>query len=109
MRRGACRPSPGGVDRAHRRFTDTQIEFLANVVRLWRGEGLFLFHGSDALLTEHGLDGGYIDVAGLCKVASRAEIAAKGWSLNPGSYDMLVTMRINGVVATARDIKFTMS
>lgn len=32
-----------------------------------------------------------------------------GHTLPPGSYDMLVTMQINGTVATARDIKFTMS
>jgi type I restriction enzyme M protein len=27
-----------------------------------------------------------VDVPGLCKVASRAEIEAQGWSLNPGRY-----------------------
>lgn len=30
--------------------------------------------------------GKYVDVAGLCKVATRAEIEAQGWSLNPGRY-----------------------
>jgi len=30
--------------------------------------------------------GEYVDVAGLCKVASLAEIEAQGWSLNPGRY-----------------------
>ncbi len=29
---------------------------------------------------------GYQDVAGLCKVATLAEIEAQGWSLNPGRY-----------------------
>ena len=28
----------------------------------------------------------YVDVAGLCKAASLAEIEAQGWSLNPGRY-----------------------
>ena len=28
----------------------------------------------------------YIDVSGLCKVATLAEIEAQGWSLNPGRY-----------------------
>jgi type I restriction enzyme M protein len=28
----------------------------------------------------------YTDVPGLCKVATRAEIEAQGWSLNPGRY-----------------------
>lgn len=31
-------------------------------------------------------DGVYVDVPGLCKVATRAEIEAQGWSLNPGRY-----------------------
>ena len=42
--------------------------------------------GSDSLLAQHGLDVGYVDVPGLCKVATRAEIEAQGWSLNPGRY-----------------------
>jgi hypothetical protein len=33
----------------------------------------------------------------------------QGHTLSSGSYDMLVTMRINGTVATARDINFTVS
>ena len=74
------------IDRAHREFTPQQTEFLANIVRQWRGEEIMLFHKSDALLDEHGLREGYADVAGLCKAASRAEIEAQGWSLNPGRY-----------------------
>lgn len=31
-------------------------------------------------------DGEYVDVGGLCKVATRAEIEEQGWSLNPGRY-----------------------
>ena len=31
-------------------------------------------------------DGAYVDVPGLCKVATVAEIEAQGWSLNPGRY-----------------------
>ena len=31
-------------------------------------------------------DGVYVDVPGLCKVATVAEIEAQGWSLNPGRY-----------------------
>ena len=30
--------------------------------------------------------GKYVDVAGLCKVATLADIEAQGWSLNPGRY-----------------------
>jgi type I restriction enzyme M protein len=74
------------IDRAHRDFTDAQIEFLANIVRLWRGEEIEANWGSRDLLVANGLDDGYSDVPGLCKVATRAEIETQGWSLNPGRY-----------------------
>nr|WP_242512679.1 class I SAM-dependent DNA methyltransferase [Thalassospira povalilytica] len=74
------------IDRAHRDFTPDQIEFLANIVRLYRDEPIEQEQGSGNLLTEKGLDGGYVDVPGLCKVATRAEIEVQGWSLNPGRY-----------------------
>jgi len=74
------------IDRAHRDFTPAQVEFLANIVRLWRGEATELFHNSTALLDERGLAKAYADVPGLCKAASLAEIEAHGFSLNPGRY-----------------------
>ena len=74
------------IDRAHRDFTPEQIEFLANIVRLYRGEDVETLGGSEALLAENFPDGRYVDVAGLCRVATRAEIEAQGWSLNPGRY-----------------------
>ncbi|TVR77898.1 MAG: SAM-dependent DNA methyltransferase [Rhodospirillales bacterium] len=74
------------LDRAHRDFTPQQIEFLSNIVRLHRGEEPELIQGSYDLLAEKGLADGYADVPGLCKVVTRAGIAAQGWSLNPGRY-----------------------
>ncbi|TPJ72452.1 class I SAM-dependent DNA methyltransferase [Mesorhizobium sp. B2-6-2] len=74
------------IDRAHRDFTDAQVEFLANIVRLWRGEEIEANWGSDELLATSGLSDGYADVPGLCKVAKRSDIEAQGWSLNPGRY-----------------------
>ncbi|HKI52810.1 MAG TPA: hypothetical protein VJ987_01700, partial [Anaerolineales bacterium] len=41
---------------------------------------------SSEMLAEHGLSDGYVDVPGLCKAATLAEIEAQGWSLNPGRY-----------------------
>jgi len=38
------------------------------------------------MLQERFPEGRYRDVPGLCKAARRAEIAAQGWSLNPGRY-----------------------
>ncbi len=74
------------IDRAHRDFLPEQIELLANVVRLYRGEKVETVDGSGPLLKENFPDGAYADVPGLCKVATRAEIRAQGWSLNPGRY-----------------------
>ena len=75
------------VDRAHRDFREEQIEFLANIVRLWRGNAPELAFGSTALLRDRlgGLEA-YRDVPGLCHVATRDVIEAQGWSLNPGRY-----------------------
>ena len=74
------------IDRAHRDFLPEQIEFLANIVRLYRDEELESVDGSEELIKEHFPDGKYADVPGLCKVATRAEIDKQGWSLNPGRY-----------------------
>jgi type I restriction enzyme M protein len=74
------------IDRAHRDWTPAQIEFLANIARLYRREQPENLHDSADLLAEHFLAGQYADVAGLCKVATLAEIEAQGWSLNPGRY-----------------------
>jgi type I restriction enzyme M protein len=74
------------VDRAHREFTEEQLEFLANIVRLYRGEEPELARGENALFAERFPDGAYADVKGLCKVATIEEIEAQGWSLNPGRY-----------------------
>ncbi|MFT7172204.1 MAG: hypothetical protein ACI9NQ_000413 [Paracoccaceae bacterium] len=63
----------------------TQNELLANVVRLYRGQEPEFEHGSEEKLKEvFGASRAYQDVPGLCKPASRAEIEAQGWSLNPG-------------------------
>jgi len=75
------------IDRAHRDWTPAQIEFLANIARLYRGEAVENLYDSAALLAEHfEKKPKYADVAGLCKVATLAEIEAQGWSLNPGRY-----------------------
>jgi type I restriction enzyme M protein len=74
------------IDRAHRDWTPEQIEFLADIARLYRGESVENLHDSADLMTEHFPKGKYVDVAGLCKVATLVEIEAQGWSLNPGRY-----------------------
>ncbi|MDZ7853508.1 MAG: class I SAM-dependent DNA methyltransferase [Halomonas sp.] len=88
------------VDRAHRDWLPEQIEFLANIVRLYRGEAVELDQGSKTLLGEKGLGEGYADVPGLCKVATREEIEAQGWSLNPGRY-------VGAAAREAEDVDFS--
>jgi type I restriction enzyme M protein len=78
------------IDRAHRDWTSAQIGFLANVVRLYRGEVPDFTLGGDearAKLEEaFGKMPRYADVPGLCKSATVAEIEMQRWSLHPGSY-----------------------
>ena len=74
------------VTRAVREFTPAQLTFLSDIVRLYREDGVESRSDSDELLNEHFPDGVYRDVPGLCKAATLDEIAAQGWSLNPGRY-----------------------
>ncbi|TWU47634.1 putative type I restriction enzymeP M protein [Rubripirellula tenax] len=81
------------VDRAHRKFSPQQIEYLANIVRLYRGEQPEFVAGEDEEVPGEEPDLKatfpklkYADVAGLCWVATLEEIEAQGWSLNPGRY-----------------------
>jgi type I restriction enzyme M protein len=84
------------VDRAHREWTPAQIGFMANLVRLYRGEALdFTLGGDDAKAKLNEVFGNpkskienlkFKDVPGLCKAATLKEIEAQGWSLNPGRY-----------------------
>ena len=98
------------VDRAHREWTPAQISFIANLVRLWRGEALDFTLGGDEAhakieevfattlsiaaespasygsVNDDACFAAYRDIPGLCKAATLKEIEAQGWSLNPGRY-----------------------
>ena len=78
------------VDRAHRDWTPAQIGFLANLVRLYRGDDLDLTLGGEETRTKLGETFGkkpkFAYVPGLCRAATLKEIEAQGWSLNPGRY-----------------------
>jgi type I restriction enzyme M protein len=78
------------IDRAHRDWTPAQTGFIANLVRLYRGEAIDLTVGGAETETKlqevFGKKPAYADVLGLCKSATLAEIEAQGWSLNPGRY-----------------------
>lgn len=87
------------VTRAVRDFTPEQLNFIANIVRLYRGQPLdntylaaMAQQGKASTTSSAEYDiaqqfpNGYQDIPGLCKVATIAEIEAQGWSLNPGRY-----------------------
>jgi type I restriction enzyme M protein len=74
------------IDRAHRDFRPEDIEFLANIVRLYRGEEPETTNGSADLMKEKFPKGKYVDIPGLCKVVTIKDIEAQGFSLNPGRY-----------------------
>ena len=78
------------IDRAHRDWTDAQVSFMSNIVRLYRGEEPDFTLGDDAAKTKlvevFGKKLAYRDILGLCKVATLKEIEAQSWSLNPGRY-----------------------
>lgn len=78
------------IDRAHRDWADSQIGFIANIVRLYRGEELdYTLGGEDTktkLVEVFGENPNYADTLGLCKAATLVEIENQGWSLNAGRY-----------------------
>ncbi len=74
------------IDRAHRDWTPQQIEYVANIVRLWRGEEPEFQMGSKEQINEQFPEAVYANVPGLCGIATVDEIKAQGWSLNPGRY-----------------------
>lgn len=87
------------VNRAVRDYTSEQLNFIANIVRLYRGQDIdntyletHLDEGNDGRFSLGNFfksdmgDFTYQDIAGLCKVASKDEIFEQGYSLNPGRY-----------------------
>jgi len=81
-----ARPIFKQVSRAIREFAPEQLEFLANIVRMYRGQAPEFSEGSQPLLRERFPAETYADLAGLCKVTALSEIEAQSWSLNPGRY-----------------------
>ena len=85
------------IDRAHRDWLPEQIEFLANIARLYRGEQAEMHAGSAALMNKSFPDGRYVDVPGLCAVATLDDIGYQGWSLTPGRYVGLEAAQDDGI------------
>jgi len=97
------------IDRAHRDWTPAQIDFLGNLVRLYRGEALDFTLGGDEtkrkIVEVFGKRLKYSDLPGLCRAADLAEIEGQGWSLNPGRYAGLLRARRSATRPSKRDSK----
>jgi type I restriction enzyme M protein len=85
------------VDRAHRELTPDQLRFLAELVRNYRGEKLSdnwqppwneitLADSLKAELSKAFAAGRHIDIPGLCRQVTVADIADKGHTLQPGTW-----------------------
>jgi type I restriction enzyme M protein len=68
-----------------REYSTEQLEFIANIVRAYRGERLEFTRENKEFQIMFP-DGKYSDIKGLCAVKTISEIEAQGWSLNPGRY-----------------------
>ena len=75
------------IDRVHRELTDDDLEKITSTYHLWCGDP-HPTSGHPLPLGEGRGEGnpGYVDVAGFCKSATTAEIAAHGHVLTPGRY-----------------------
>ncbi len=74
------------IDRAHRDFTPAHIEFIANIVKLYRGDTPTFEHYNQKEFKDQFPNLEYTDIKGLCYLAENAEIKKEGWSLNSGRY-----------------------
>ncbi len=63
------------IDRVHRELTDADLQKITTTYHHWRGGSV-----------DAGGAGQYVDIAGFCKSAATAEIAAHGHVLTPGRY-----------------------
>lgn len=72
-----------------RAYYDSELAFIAeitSVVEAWQW-----------LVEKFGSEGEYQDVAGLCKIADKSEIAEKNYSLTPGAYVGVAPVADDGV------------
>lgn len=72
------------IDRAHREFTDEQLEFLGDIVRLYHGKKAE--YPKNKLFKKYFPKGKYQDIKGLCKIVTLEGVKEQDYSLNPGRY-----------------------
>ncbi len=69
------------IDRVHRELTDADLNKITSTYHAWRGVSVPL---KPKLPTS--TQTAYADIAGFCKSATTAEIAAHGHALTPGRF-----------------------
>ena len=74
------------IDRIHREFTEQQIKFLSNIVKLYRNEMIDINDSTNELFSEKFPKKKYQDILGLCKAETIDKIKLNDWSLNPARY-----------------------
>ena len=74
------------IDRAHREFTEADVELIANIVKLYRGDEPSFDYCDKKEFEAKFPKLKYQDIAGLCNIATTEEIEAQNWSLNAGRY-----------------------
>jgi len=74
------------VDRAHRDFLPEQIEFIGNIVRLYKMKEPTYIYDKKKLTKMNFQNSIYQDIQGLCKAVDISEIKANGYSLNSGRF-----------------------
>ncbi len=84
------------IDRAHRDWLPEQIEFLANIARLYRGEKVETTGDRRNLCPQH-----FPTVLRRCTWSVRRrrleQIEKQGWSLNPGRYVGVAAKEDDGI------------
>ena len=73
------------IDSTHYEFSDEQIQFISNIIKLRKGH-LFDKLNSNKLFKNLFPNKKYIDIKGLCRDVDISEIEKKDWSLNVGKY-----------------------
>jgi type I restriction enzyme M protein len=74
------------IDKSHREFSSQQLEFISNIVRLFRGKKIETTKCSSEMMEKYFPNMKYQNIKGLCKEANIDEIIRHNYSLNPSIY-----------------------
>ncbi len=95
------------VSRSQRKFSKIQVEFISNIIRLYRGQNPSFVVDSGDRFNEIFPSSEYADIPELCKVVEISTLAENNWNLNPGAYiDIIFDYDADGeFYSTLREMK----